>query len=53
MWLNEEGFKTILKTWWEGFNFSGLASFIMVDKLKALKPILRNWNRDVFGKIKM
>ncbi|KAJ9671013.1 hypothetical protein PVL29_027135 [Vitis rotundifolia] len=53
MWLNEEGFKNALKTWWEGFDFSGSASFIMVDKLKALKPILRNWNRDVFGKIEV
>ena len=37
MWLKEEDFKTVPKTWWEGFNFSGSASFILAEKLKALK----------------
>ena len=41
MWLKEEGFKEMLKDWWQGFNFSGSYSFIMTEKLKALKNNLK------------
>ncbi|RVW75378.1 Transposon TX1 uncharacterized 149 kDa protein [Vitis vinifera] len=37
MWLKEEGFKDLLKIWWQGLNFKGSSSFIMAAKLKALK----------------
>ncbi|RVW86689.1 hypothetical protein CK203_039833 [Vitis vinifera] len=50
MWLKEEGFKSVLRMWWEGLNFSGSASFILAEKSKALKPVLRSWNKEVFGK---
>ena len=53
MWLKEEGFKTVLRLWWEGLNFRGFASFILYEKLKALKPILRCWNKEVFGKVEL
>ena len=49
MWLKEEGFKEVLRKWWEGIQVSGSASFILTEKLKALKPILRSWNKEVFG----
>lgn len=29
--------------------FFGSASFILAEKLKALKPLLRCWNKEVFG----
>ncbi|RVX17155.1 hypothetical protein CK203_003428 [Vitis vinifera] len=51
MWLKEEEFKELLKSWWQGFNFNGSCSFVMAAKLKALKTNLRIWNNDVFGKI--
>ena len=53
MWPKEEGFKTHLRSWWEGLNFRGSASFILYEKLKALKPILRCWNKEVFGKAEL
>ena len=53
MWLKEEGFKDVLRLWWEGLNFSGSASLILAEKMKALKPILRSWNKEVFGKIEV
>ena len=49
MWLKVEGFKDLLKLWWERDNFSGSSSFILVAKLKALKSKLKEWNRDVFA----
>ena len=50
MWL-KEGFKELLKSWWQGFDFSGSCSFVLAEKLKALKTNLKIWNKDVFGKI--
>ena len=52
MWLKHEGFKDILKGWWQNLHFYGSFSFILSAKLKALKGILKAWNRDVFGKVK-
>ena len=51
MWLKYEGFKDILKGWWQNFHFYGSFSFILSAKLKALKGILKVWNKDVFGKV--
>ncbi|RVW54468.1 hypothetical protein CK203_068454 [Vitis vinifera] len=51
MWLKEEGFKELLKGWWQGFNYSGSYSFVLSEKLKALKVKLKNWNKEVFGKM--
>ena len=51
MWLKEEGFKEMLKDWWQGFNFSGSYSFILIEKLKALKNNLKIWNKEVFEKV--
>ena len=51
MWLKVEGFKDLLKSWWEGDNFSGSLGFILAAKLKALKSKLKEWNRDVFGRV--
>ena len=51
MWLIFEGFKETLKGWWQSLHFYGSFSFILSAKLKALKGILKAWNREVFGKI--
>ncbi|RVW24169.1 UDP-glucose:glycoprotein glucosyltransferase [Vitis vinifera] len=51
MWLKVEGFRDLLKSWWEGDNFSGSSSFILVEKLKVLKAKLKEWNRDIFGRV--
>ncbi|RVW15364.1 LINE-1 reverse transcriptase-like [Vitis vinifera] len=51
MWLKEEGFKDLLKGWWQSLSFNGSFSFILVEKLKALKAILKSWNKDVFGQV--
>ncbi|RVX03362.1 hypothetical protein CK203_019838 [Vitis vinifera] len=44
MWLKEEGFKELLKGWWQGFNCSGSYSFVLSEKLKALKERQRTLN---------
>ena len=51
MWMKYEGFKEILKGWWQNLQFHGSFSFILSAKLKALKGILNTWNREAFGKV--
>ncbi|KAJ9681633.1 hypothetical protein PVL29_017839 [Vitis rotundifolia] len=51
MWLEEEGFKDKMKMWWGNLKFTGTSSFILDSKLRALKDILKNWNKEVFGLI--
>ena len=51
MWLKNEGFKETLKGWWQNLQFHGSYNFILSAKLKALKGILKTWNREVFGKV--
>ena len=49
MWLQAEGFIDRVQQWWVGYSFSGTPSFILAQKLKALKADLKKWNREVFG----
>ena len=51
MWLKFDGFKDLLRGWWQSLHFSGSYSFVLASKLKALKGILKIWNREVFGKV--
>ena len=51
MWLRSEGFKDLLKGWWQGLSFKGSASFILDEKLKGLKGKLKVWNKEVFGNV--
>ena len=51
MWLKAEGFKELLKSWWQSLSFCGTHSYILVAKLKALKGLLKSWNKEVFGEV--
>ena len=51
MWLKEDDFKEEIRQWWEGIQESGSTSFILTEKLKALKLLLRRWNKEVLGKL--
>ena len=49
MWLKFEGFKDLLRNWWQGLHFVGSFSFVLASKLKG---ILKVWNKEVFGRVK-
>ncbi|KAL6335866.1 hypothetical protein AAG906_003491 [Vitis piasezkii] len=51
MWLEDEGFKDQMKMWWGSLNFIGTFNFFRRIKLRALKDILKTWNKEVFGLI--
>ena len=49
MWLQAEGFVDRVQQWWIGYSFTGSLSYILAQKLKALKVDLKKWNKEVFG----
>jgi exonuclease III len=51
MWLKVDGFVNRIKAWWDSYVFQGSPSFILANKLKALKMDLKRWNREEFGNI--
>ncbi|RVW36390.1 hypothetical protein CK203_083809 [Vitis vinifera] len=42
-----EGFKDLVKSWWNGYFVEGYSSHCIAEKLKALKKDLKKWNREV------
>ena len=53
MWLKFEGFKELLKGWWQSLKFHGTYRFILAAKLQALKGILKVLNKEVFGRVEI
>ncbi|RVW28776.1 Transposon TX1 uncharacterized 149 kDa protein [Vitis vinifera] len=51
MWLEEKGFMDQMKRWWGSLTFIGSFSFVLDAKLRALKVLLKTWNKEVFGVI--
>ena len=51
MWLKAEGFLDKVKAWWENYHFQGTPSFILAQKLTALKSDLKQWNESDLGNI--
>jgi hypothetical protein len=53
MWLKADGFLERVRNWWGSYQFSGTASYVLANKLKALKGDLKKWNEDEFGHVTM
>uniref|UniRef100_A0A2N9H3D8 Reverse transcriptase domain-containing protein n=1 Tax=Fagus sylvatica TaxID=28930 RepID=A0A2N9H3D8_FAGSY len=51
MWLQAPDFVDKVKEWWSGYSYSGTPSFVLAQKLKALKGDLKEWNKRVFGDV--
>ena len=51
MRLKEEGFKDLIRNWWEGYSIRGSYSHVLEVKLKSLKQDLKVWNKEVFWNV--
>jgi translation elongation factor EF-G len=51
MWLKSDGFVEQLQRWWESYDFQGMPSYVLANKLKVLKADLKKWNAEVFGDV--
>jgi hypothetical protein len=50
MWVKFEGFVEQVNLWWASYEFHGLPSYVLSNKLKALKVDLKKW-KEVFGDV--
>ena len=51
MWLKVPDFVARVRGWWSSYTFTGTPSFVLAQKLKALKGDLKVWNKEVFGDV--
>ncbi|RVW52742.1 hypothetical protein CK203_091169 [Vitis vinifera] len=51
MWLKIDGFKDLVRSWWNGYSVEGYSSHCIAEKLKALKKDLKKWNKEVVGNV--
>ncbi|XP_062014240.1 uncharacterized protein LOC133730715 [Rosa rugosa] len=51
LWLGHSDFLKIVQVAWQSFVVCGCPMFILQRKLKLLKPILKEWNVNVFGNV--
>ena len=51
MWLKTDGFKSLVDRWWKSFEVRATDSFVVAEKLKALKIKLKWWNKEVFRRV--
>jgi hypothetical protein len=51
MWLKTKGFVERVQDWWSSYHYEGTSSFILTNKLKALKVDLKKWNTKEFGNV--
>ena len=49
MWLKADGFVDRAWSWWLSYHFHGTPSYILAQKLKALKVDIKRWNEHEFG----
>ncbi|MCI22763.1 transposon TX1 putative protein [Trifolium medium] len=50
-WLNNKDFSKLVEREWSSFQVDGRMSFVLKEKLKMLKGVLRKWNREVYGSV--
>ena len=51
MWLKAEGLKNLIDVWWNGIEIRGASSYVVAEKLKAIKLKLKCWNKEVFSRV--
>ncbi|MCH80895.1 LINE-1 reverse transcriptase like, partial [Trifolium medium] len=48
-WLDNKKLKEVVETYWVNNRIEGWMGFVLKEKLKGLKSILRNWNKQEYG----
>ena len=51
MWLKAEGFKKLIDDSWKSFEVRGASSYVVAEKVKALKFKIKCWTKEVFGRV--
>jgi hypothetical protein len=49
-WLQNKQFKEVVVNAWNAQHFTGWMGFVLKERLKELKGVLKSWSKDVYGK---
>jgi hypothetical protein len=49
-WLKNKKFKELVVDTWGSQNFTGWMGYILKDRLKGLKNVIKGWNAEVYGR---
>jgi hypothetical protein len=50
-WLDHANFKNVVEDFWRSFHGEGWMGFILKEKLKGLKELLKVWSKEVYGTV--
>jgi hypothetical protein len=50
-WLLHKDFKSLVEDWWGSNSIVGWMGFVLKEKLKGLKVVIKAWNKEVYGAI--
>ncbi|XP_028102144.1 uncharacterized protein LOC114301374 [Camellia sinensis] len=50
-WTLHPKFGEVMKKSWEDYAITGWVGFVIINKLKALRSVLKKWNVEVFGNV--
>jgi hypothetical protein len=49
-WLHNSDFNDVVVNAWNSQNISGWMGFVLKERLKGLKGVIKNWSKEVYGK---
>ncbi|MCH90117.1 transposon TX1 putative 149 kDa protein, partial [Trifolium medium] len=50
-WLEHKDFKSLVESYWRNSNYSGWMAYVLKEKLKGLKTVIKEWNRQSYGAV--
>jgi len=50
-WLRNQNFKEVVEGAWRGNNVDGWMGFVLKEKLKRVKEVIREWNKKEYGEV--
>lgn len=50
-WMNEKGFKELVEEEWRKHKVEGWSGFVLKEKLKHIKEIIKRWYKEKFGNL--
>lgn len=53
IWLEEKGFKELIRSWWSDNQLQGWAGFRLTSKPKSLKANIKDWAKANFGSVEV
>ena len=53
MWLEHKDFDKAFEKWWKECMFQGWEGYKFLSRLKSIKGLVKKWNLEVFGDLRL